>query len=172
MTVVSTVIHRKCTAHACDSLVTKTNPDGTLEPIEWQKPKIFRVEKWRGAISYWGLSIYGTWNTAEWLSDRAKNVAGFESAEAFGHSLAKDLQNETGRFPVRRQRDRGLGLHFTAYEFVEGSWIPELFLISNWMDIHDTALRPDGFGCTRESCKTAMETESQDRLPQDVIGQR
>jgi hypothetical protein len=55
--------------------------------------------------------------------------------------------------------EAGLGIHFTAYERVEGRWIPELFGITNWTDPSYTAIRPAGLRVTRETYATLKGLE-------------
>jgi len=53
-----------------------------------------------------------------------------------------------------RPVDAGIGIHFSAYEYIGGYWIPELFLISNWADTSYSWLRPEGIGLSRETYHT------------------
>ena len=50
------------------------------------------------------------------------------------------------------------------YEYVDGYWIPELFLVSNWTDTSYCAVRPNGFQMTRETYATLRQL--QDRPPE------
>jgi len=78
----------------------------------------------------------------------------YESAEQFSHAIATNLTTALGARRFANQRYRGLGIHFTAYEWVDGFWIPELFLISNWTNPSYTAVRTEGFQVTRETYAT------------------
>lgn len=152
MTVISTLITARCTAHATDSLITELQPDGSRMPIDWKKPKIVPVRRFRGAISYWGLAgIHGGWSTLEWLTAQVQNAVNSPSPEDFAQELARRLQQEITGIAVATPIDRGIGLHFTAYECVGDRWIPELFLVSNWQDPSYTAIRPTGVGYSRET---------------------
>lgn len=51
----------------------------------------------------------------------------------------------------------GIGIHFTAYEYIDGYWIPELFLVSNWADPSYQSLRPGGVGVSRETYHTIAD---------------
>lgn len=152
MTVITTLITSRCTVHATDSLITVLQPDGSRRPLEWQKPKIVPVRRFRGAISYWGLAeVRGTWSTLDWLKARTQDAVNFASPEEFAQELARRLQQEITGIAVANPIDRGIGLHFTAYERVDDRWIPELFLVSNWQDPSYTAIRATGVGYSRET---------------------
>jgi hypothetical protein len=58
-------------------------------------------------------------------------------------------------------RHSGVGVHFTVYELVDGHWVPELFLISNWADPQYRSLRPAGVGVTRETYHTIADVAPQ-----------
>jgi hypothetical protein len=75
----------------------------------------------------------------------------FESAEAFAGGLAMGLNQALARLTFRHEVDAGIGIHFSAYEWFDGRWIPELFLVSNWRDPTYTSLRPIGVGVSRET---------------------
>jgi len=152
VTVISCLINRAGTFHATDSLLTRLGPDGQREPLEWQETKIVPVPAWRGAMSYWGLAlIEQQWSTLDWLRAQAKRAAQFESAAAFAEALAVELRRALAGLRVRRDVDAGIGIHFTAYEWIDDYWIPELFLVTNWSDPTYTALRPTGVGMSRET---------------------
>jgi len=149
MTVISTLITRVGTVHATDSLLTSLKSDGQREPIEWQQTKIIPVRAWRGAMSYYGLAlIEGRWSTLDWLREQVTKADTFATAERFAHALADTLNREINALPLRREVDKGIGIHFSAYEWINGYWIPEFFHISNWSDPTYTALRPSGVGAS------------------------
>ncbi len=161
MTVVACVISRRCTVHATDSLLTVQRGDGTIEPQDWRHPKIVPVEAWSGAMAFWGLgSIEGHWSTHDWLSAQASNAGDFDSAEAFGESIAEGLNHELRGFRFVRETDAGIGIHFTAYERFDGIQVPELFLISNWISTSYNELREAGVGCSRETFHTFFNVPS------------
>lgn len=149
MTVISTLVSRVCTAHASDSFITQLQADGSYRVVESQGSKIVGVRHWRGAMSYWGLATSGSWSTFEWLRQRASHASSFRSAENFARDLAAQLQEALPRFAT--PTDAGIGIQFSAYEYVNNSWIPELFLISNWADPSYSSLRPEGIGVSRET---------------------
>jgi hypothetical protein len=153
MTVISAVITRYCTVHASDSLITKRKGGGSYEPDEWERSKIIPVHRWRGAMSYWGLAThdkYG-WSTVDWLQDQVKSAGQESSAEEFAQRLANRLNEAISRMRFDDPVDSGIGIHFTVYEYVENYWIPELFLISNWVDTSYQAVSPTGVGLSRET---------------------
>ena len=160
MTVVSAVITRHCTAHASDSFVTILKAKGTREVVEDNKPKLVYVKRWRGALTYWGLArVEGRWSTLDWLRSRAQLANQFSSPEDFAKAIATDLNKQLIRLPLPNAADKGIGMHFTAYERINDYWIPELFLISNWADTSYTDIRPAGIGVTRETYHTLKEVE-------------
>ena len=115
-------------------------------------------------MSYWGLAqVEGQWSTVTWLNARAESSSASPSAEQFAIDLAVALGQELSRSKLAKPTDRGIGIHFTAYERVDGYWIPELFLISNWLDTSYQALRPSGLGVTRETFHTISGEEPDQR---------
>jgi len=161
MTVIATLITGSYTAHATDSFLTIMAPDGSRKVIEDKKPKIVRVRAFRGALAYWGLARFGTWSTLDWLQQRAKDARSYTSAEEFALDLTRRLNSELDALKFKNPLDKGMGIHFTAYEQVSDYWIPELFHIRNWTDPSYSALFPSGFVCTRETYATL--TNVQDR---------
>lgn len=155
MTVIASLITRRCTVHATDSLLTEKQQNGTLKALEWGKTKIIPVTAWRGAMSYWGLaSVEGQWNILDWLKDKASMASNFDSAEAFAFDLASKLSIVLSRWKFTKPEDAGIGIHFSCYERIADRWIPELFLISNWSDPSYSSLKPTGIGYSRETYGT------------------
>jgi len=165
MTAISTVITSTCTAHATDSFITTPAANGGFDVIESQETKIVKVEAFRGAMSYWGWATTpadgSRWNTLRWLRQAAAQAGSFGTASAFAESMARDLSTAASRFRFDPLRAGGLGIHFTAYEPIDGDWVPELFLISNWTDASYSAVRPSGFAATRQTF--AMLSEASDK---------
>jgi hypothetical protein len=162
MTVISAVISRFCTAHASDSLITERQPDGSYRPTEYRRAKIIAVRQWRGAMAYWGLATYGPWSTFDWLRDLATSASNFSSPQDFAYSIMGRLNTELSGMRFQIPTNGGLGIHFTAYEHVNDYWIPELFLISNWTDPSYSAVRPAGFGVSRETYHTIANEPSRE----------
>ena len=151
MTVVAAIITSHYTAHASDSFITERQTNGTFIVKESQQSKLVRVEAWRGVMAYWGLAYFGKWNTFDWLQAKANDAGTYKSPQAFADALAAEL---TAEAKTRvRSANMGIGIHFTAYEYLEGYWIPELFLVSNWADLSYTSCRPV-FTATRETFGT------------------
>lgn len=151
MTVISTVISQSCIAHASDSLITERQPDGTYKTTESEQSKIIVVRQWRGAMAYWGLATFRGWSTFDSLREFAAHAGDFSSAEQFATALAERLEKELSRMRFSGLADAGVGIHFTAYEYINDYWIPELFLISNWADTSYASLRRTGVGASRET---------------------
>lgn len=149
MTVIATVITDRFTAHATDSYLTVPRGDGRVQVREDERTKLVPVPAWRGAMAYFGLACAGGWDTLAWLRDQSDKAGEFESAETFAHSVAIGLDTELSKLPVSRQQ-LGIGVHFSAYEEVDGEWIPELFFISNFAGI-PYSIRPEGVRATRET---------------------
>lgn len=155
MTILSTIITRHYTAHASDSFITVHRPDGKRDVVEAKKSKLVQVRAWRGIVGYWGLAQHGNdWKTVDWLRARADRANEYDSAEAFADSLAAALTTALAGRTFARPLDVGLGIHFTAYEYIDDRWVPELFVINNWTDASYTAVRPEGFRVTRETYAT------------------
>ena len=141
MSVVSAAISKVCTAHASDSFITERKADGTYHVRESKQSKIVQVPRFRGAMAYWGLAQFDAprWSTRKWLAERAQQTGKSSGPEKFAKDLAGDLTAELLKLKLTGSTG-GIGIHFTAYESINGYWIPELFLISNWADTY-TELR-------------------------------
>jgi hypothetical protein len=156
MTVIAALITANLTAHATDSFIVSIRADGTREILEEQQTKLVKVEAWRGAMAYWGLARYGNdFKTVDWLRGRARQAGNYLSAQAFADSVANELSDLFARFQVVRDTDKGLGIHFSAYERINDYWIPELFLISNWTDSSYSGVQ-DRFKAARETYGTVQ----------------
>ncbi len=144
---------------ASDSYITELQPDGTHKLTESRQTKLVAVEHFRGALAYWGLATYVrySWSTLRWLRGWAGKAREFSSAETFAHSLASALNAGISNMQFKSETDSGIGIHFTAYEYIDGYWVPELFLISNWSDPTYQSIRADGVGVSRETCHTLTQ---------------
>lgn len=170
MTVISAVITRYCTIHVSDSLITRRADDGTMVPVDpdprtWHETKIVRVPEFRGAMTYWGLSYPNhlhpeAGSTIEFMKRMARDAHKYASAESFANGLRDTLNQELAAMQFERPADKGVGLHFTAYERVDGYWIPELFQINNYTDTSYQTLSPDGVHVTRETFHGVVQTET------------
>lgn len=163
MTVVAAVIARACTVHATDSFLTVLKPDGSRRVVESQETKIVAVPAWRGALAYWGLAgISSRWKTLDWLRSQASNAGRHGTAEHFAEDLARNLEAELLRLGVARSLGGGIGIHLTVYERLGNYWIPELFLISNYLDPTYSSIQPSGVLWSRETYGTIT---GEDRRP-------
>lgn len=125
---------------------------GAAEPVKGAATKIVRIEKFTGAISYFGLAtLPGGQRTLEWLREQASKAESFESAEVFANHLRDELNSILGKATFRNPLDKGIGMHFTAFERVNGELIPELFAITNFSSTDYNALHMDGVHATRET---------------------
>lgn len=168
MTVISLLISRVCTVHATDSLLTEIGPNGTLVQKEHKKAKIVRVEHFRGAMAYWGGTIF-RWGATEeslheLLTERSKQASRYSSAEEFANAIGKELTRIVRPPPDADMRHFGIGIHFSAYELVDDIWIPELFLISNWTNTNYEDVHKSGFHVSRETYGNVAHII--DRLPE------
>jgi hypothetical protein len=139
-----------------DSLITQKKPSGMLRAKDWTSPKVIRVDAYRGLISYWGLATWESldWSTLKWLEKTAARADRSASPESFANQLAQDLNTRFNSLGLPQDHNRGIGIHFTAYEQVENVWVPELFLITNWTDPLYRSIFPDGLHVTRETFST------------------
>lgn len=173
MTLISAFITIRGTAVATDSLLTirdNENP-GTVEGIEWQQSKLVRLQKFAGTISFWGSAVAEPilplppdkdltefkWTLYQWLTDKSKNV--HESTiEEFVIRLTNELKDE---YRKRNWGTQGLGVHITGYEFIDNTYIPELFLISNYSDTSYTQTRELSY--SRETYHTLTDTPAEEK---------
>lgn len=170
MTVIATVITSHFTIHATDSFITVPKSDGTFEIEEPEKTKIVPVPPWRGALSYWGLATHKPdWSTLNWLQVRAQKAREHSSAEEFARAIASELTATLRARTFQNTLERGIGIHFSAYEEVNGYWIPELFHIRNWTDESYSAVHKS-VTVTRETFGTTLNTR--DRSEADGTPER
>ncbi len=155
MTIISTLISESCVAHASESLLSKRGRTGNVDPVEGRSTKIVRVDAFAGAISYFGLAVLpGDLRTLSWLREQASEAGNFQTPSDFANHLQDNLQ---GMIQVSRYRnpiDAGIGLHFSAYENIDGAKVPELFSITNFASTDYQSLHPDGIHLARETFRT------------------
>ena len=77
--------------------------------------------------------------------------------EDFARYLGDELNKAITSMQFSQEIDAGIGVHFTAYEYMSGYWIPELFALSNFMDTSYAALWPDGIHVNRETCNIVAQ---------------
>jgi hypothetical protein len=168
MTLISAIISIKGTAVSTDSLITvkKHDDPSSVEQVEWQNPKLLRLEKFKGTISFWGgavaevkyITINHTqtrqisWTLLDWLVEKSKNIPEL-TLEDYVSRLTKELATE---YAKRKWLTYGIGIHITGYEYVDDTYIPELFLISNYADTSYETLRELSY--SRETFHTITNT--------------
>ena len=150
MTVISTIMSSYGTAHASDSLIAERLASGAYKYIEHTRSKIIPVLHFKGAMSYWGLAKHGRWSTHEFLRSSASRARDYQSAELFAHYVADALNIGLQRTGLLTDKRAGIGIHFTAYEHVNGYWIPELFIMTNWTDPSYTEVLLTGVAVTEK----------------------
>lgn len=178
MTVITAIVSKAGTAHASDSYITEVDENGDLKVLEDQETKIVKVEAWRGVMAYWGLATCPTydWCTLDWLRARANEAHKFPSAEAHAQNIQQQLNAKLWSMQFRRPTDGGIGIHYSVYEYVDGYWIPELFLLSTFADISYQVLHPDGVHLSRETFHHVAagimkgDNRIQGRLPALALG--
>jgi hypothetical protein len=152
MTIVSTIITNDLTIHAADSVLATpvVNQSGLITgyTITTRKArKIVRVPAFAGAMSFWGLASVGFWSTHHWLV-RQNGEAKNRTAAEFAAILATKLQTEIEKHvPIRQRPLAGIGIHFTVYE----DGVPELFLITNFLDTDYTRIDQTKIHVSRET---------------------
>jgi hypothetical protein len=99
------------------------------------------------------------WCTHDWLHDLAKRCANRSSPELIADKAVEELNSKLGTISSRESRNRGIGIHFTAYEHIQDYWIPELFLITNYSDTSYQNLHPNGVRVSREAYHTHNKEE-------------
>jgi len=141
LTVVSAIISKYCIAVSSDSLISILKDDGLKDYIESEKPKIISIRNLRAAISYWGFASYGSWSTYDWLCSKSQEACQYETLETFAINLRDSLEKELEKINVKREIDKGIGIHLTGYEVFGDCKIPELFLCSNFSDPSYSSVR-------------------------------
>lgn len=157
MTAISTLFTNSCTVHASDSLLTVGKKDGTFEPKEFRKTKIVSIERYRGAMSYWGLASYGSFSTYDWLCNQ-RGKALTLSAEEYATFIVTGLNEVYRKLGLLTNPQAGLGIHFSCYEFIDNQWMPELFLITNYKNLN-YEVGSSGFHYSRETYKTIFGSD-------------
>ena len=167
MTVISSIINKHCTVHATDSLISILKKNGKLQPIKYEQSKIVPVRAWKGALSYWGLAEHSkyNWSTFKWLKKKAGAANKNASAEDFAYKLAEELNDEISRMDFKKDISSGIGIHFTAYENIEGRWIPELFLIKNFENTNYNSVYPDGIRVFRNTFAAFCNMSEKEKKP-------
>lgn len=170
MTVISALIRNEGTVVSSDSLIS-VNLNGKQFYVEWNRSKIIQLPKFRGTVSYWGFagtfkrfdesspenSIWD-WSMYDFLLTESKNPSE-ENVEDFVANLCTKLENEYKKIKFPKTLDSGIGIHITAYEYIEDYWIPELFLLSNFKE--PTYQKIGKIDYSRNTYHTIFTTEPQ-----------
>lgn len=134
MTVICAQLALNKMTHATDSLLT-TRKSRKLANGSGQ-PKFLQIPQFRGAISWWGQVSAGKhWNAKSWLEGRLLDLGPSPAItpDEFAVELASEL---TFRLRLSHiQESKGIGLHFTFFELIDDEWVPELFLITNYLGL-------------------------------------
>lgn len=163
MTVISTVISKHCVAHATDSLITFHARQPEYEVSDETSPKLVCVRRWAGIMSYFGLAAHGSWSTLGFLKAESGKASNFTTPEEFAHHIASGLNSMLKTRKFQTEMDKGIGVHFTAYEDVDGYRIPEPFHITNFDGTGYDRLLPGGVRATRETYATSPGRDGSDR---------
>lgn len=141
MTAISALISKNWLAVASDSLLTEFYPDKNLiTHSEFRKSKIVPIRKFKAAAAYWGLAKIGNWRTYDFLKEQASNSHSFESFEGFANNLKDRLNEKLNEFTFSNPAHKGIGIHLVGFEVVDRQNVPELFLISNYLDTSYTTI--------------------------------
>ena len=133
MTVITTIISKQCCVHGTDSYICeKLEKSIEFSKLQFTQPKIVPVRKFKGALSYWGLAKANDWFMYDWLKEQVRDISSIRTPEEFANSLADKLNNKLSRFTFESETQKGLGIHFSSYENINGEPIPELFVIRNF----------------------------------------
>jgi hypothetical protein len=158
MTIISAIISKFCCAHASDSLLTKVKEDGKYEIIEDKKTKIIPVRHFSGAMALMGISLLTNgFSMLEWLREQAEQANQFGTAEEFAKDISMKLNYQLSRIMSKNKSDKGIGIHFTAYEEIDGVRIPELFFIRNYKNTGYKELIPEGVQVSRNTYDSLPE---------------
>ena len=138
MTIISALFSVKGTAVATDSLLSIKLEKEKYKQIEWELPKLIKLEKFKGTISFWGTAGIPNsrksdslkWSLYEWLAEQSKNPSE-STIEDYVVRLTERLKIEFKKQGLDEKKN-GIGIHITGYEYIDECYIPELFLISNY----------------------------------------
>jgi hypothetical protein len=161
MTVIAALFSRSCIALSSDSFITEVQPTGNLKVLESQQSKIVPIRRLRAAASYWGLASYGRWSTYNWLKETAISAGNGASLETFANYLRNALEKELSQLALPAKQ-KGIGIHLTGYEEINGYWVPELFLCSNFKGTDYSSVGDLGLGRHTEPYVLSSQIPSTD----------
>jgi len=148
MTAISTLLTASAIAAASDSFLTDTT---TGQVVETRQPKIVCIKQLRMAVSYWGLARANNFDTFQFLKSFATKHKRAASPERFALDLGAEATKNVTALNLPSPSN-GLGFHIAVFENVCGTYVPELFLCTNYMDPGYATTNPT-FSVSRESFK-------------------
>jgi hypothetical protein len=155
MTVITTLISKDCCVFATDSFITEKyslNGKDFYKVIEKKKNKIVCVKHFNGAMAYWGLAKKErNWSMMDFLTAQASIASSFKNPESFAQNIKEKMESFLSKEQFDKEIYKGFGIHFTAYEIIDGIQIPELFVIRNFNGTNYNELNADGIHISRET---------------------
>jgi hypothetical protein len=145
MTVISAIIEAGYCVHATDSLLSIEDESGNrVASSESGRAKAILFSKLRGCASFWGSVTaqkgFGMVDLRTILIDRAKALSSYSGSINLDDYMNELSDEMNARFKDTRIQNRGVGIHFSAFEAVEGIGdVPELFLITNFRGDYSAA---------------------------------
>lgn len=137
MTAIFTVIGNGFTIHACDSLRNQAlDNQGTItHHLIQMGSKTVKFSQFRGAMSVFGLMHLHGWDIIDWLEQQSIRAVEkkLQSPSHFANQIEHQLREI---FFSHNVTQHSVGIHFTAYEWKNQMWTPELFFITNFRGIH------------------------------------
>ena len=145
MTAITALISKNWIATASDSLLTEFNPvTNEISSIEFRRSKIVPIRRFKASIAYWGLAKVSTWRTYDFLKTMAREADNYDTLESFANEICLKLKEKLSRFHFRNPIHQGIGIHLTGFEDDGDRLVPELFLISNYLNSNYNDLRELG----------------------------
>lgn len=138
MTVNAIHISQHGVAHATDSRITHLDDSNNrVVSKEAGRPKIIKVPRFLGALSWFGTVKVKDWDALTWLEEQAAKANDFkrDQVDDFAANLAHQMGEQIYNRSYLSREPLGIGAHFTFFDSVEGKEIPELIFISNFQSI-------------------------------------
>jgi hypothetical protein len=145
MTVISAIVEAGYCVHATDSLLSREDEEGNrIASKESGRAKVILFSKLRGGASFWGSVTakkdFGMLDLRTLLLNRAvalSSYSGLINLDEYMKELADEMNS---RFRDTRIQTRGVGIHFSVFETVDGIGdVPELYLITNFRGDYSAA---------------------------------
>ncbi|HEX7673764.1 MAG TPA: hypothetical protein VF412_06310 [Bdellovibrio sp.] len=135
MTATCAILSKRAITISCDSFLTSfAKTKRTV--VEAQRAKFLKFERLHGAVAYWGLARYSTWDLHHWLQEEINNLSNGDSLDDWARTIADKLNQKYSHWPPS-VRKMGLGIHLVGYELVDNCRVPEMWLIGNFTGIND-----------------------------------